>query len=289
MALVPWPCPHQGSFWAAAAVSMAPSPQTRMPSPRHSLRRPRCPSISSATFSGTVKCPSAGCCLFLSSGTSATSQKGQVGSWVAKETLPSASVPLFYPVSLFSSGCPYPSSLPLPPPHFPFLVSSSPPPLCLRVLSYSLPLPWPSLLALYLLVSLPQGYHGGSRGGEREILYILPTSSSSGVSPRAQHATLLNAFVHSVPDESSALEDRSMALSPEERDPGLFLLRKDSERRAILYRILWEEQNQVASNLQECVVQVQTEGRHLLTGTAGCPVLWHIHRVVLITGLTSFS
>lgn len=56
-------------------------------------------------------------------------------------------------------------------------------------------------------------------------------------------------FVRSVPDESSAS-------SPEDRDPGLFLLRKDSERRAILYKILWEEQNQVASNLQECVAQV---------------------------------
>ncbi|CAO2624146.1 Mitogen-activated protein kinase kinase kinase 15 [Lemmus lemmus] len=63
----------------------------------------------------------------------------------------------------------------------------------------------------------------------------------------------------SVPDESSAFEDRNTALSPEERDPGLFLLRKDSERRAILYRILWEEQNQVASNLQECVVQSSEE------------------------------
>lgn len=56
-------------------------------------------------------------------------------------------------------------------------------------------------------------------------------------------------FVRSVPDESAAS-------SPEDRDPGLFLLRKDSERRAILYKILWEEQNQVASNLQECVAQV---------------------------------
>ncbi|XP_004690137.2 PREDICTED: mitogen-activated protein kinase kinase kinase 15 [Condylura cristata] len=54
----------------------------------------------------------------------------------------------------------------------------------------------------------------------------------------------------SVPDESLALEDR---------DPGLFLLRKDSERRAILYRILWEEQNQVASNLQDCVAQSSEE------------------------------
>lgn len=93
-------------------------------------------------------------------------------------------------------------------------------------------------------------------------------------------------FVRSVPDESSALEDRNTALSPEERDPGLFLLRKDSERRAILYRILWEEQNQVASNLQECVVQVQAEGRGLITGT-GWPVLWHFHIVVMIAVLIS--
>ncbi|XP_014446857.1 mitogen-activated protein kinase kinase kinase 15, partial [Tupaia chinensis] len=59
------------------------------------------------------------------------------------------------------------------------------------------------------------------------------------------------------PDESSASEDRSAASSPEDRDPGLFLLRKDSERRAILHKILWEEQDQVAYNLQECVAQVQ--------------------------------
>ena len=67
------------------------------------------------------------------------------------------------------------------------------------------------------------------------------------------------AFVRSVPDESSASEDQSAASSLEDRNPGLFLLRKDSERRAILYRILWEQRNQVASNLQECVAQVQAE------------------------------
>uniref|UniRef100_A0A452U135 Mitogen-activated protein kinase kinase kinase 15 n=1 Tax=Ursus maritimus TaxID=29073 RepID=A0A452U135_URSMA len=57
----------------------------------------------------------------------------------------------------------------------------------------------------------------------------------------------------------------SAASSPEDRDPGLFLLRKDSERRAILYKILWEEQNQVASNLQECVAQ-SSEDLHLSVG-----------------------
>ncbi|XP_074850086.1 mitogen-activated protein kinase kinase kinase 15 isoform X2 [Carettochelys insculpta] len=59
----------------------------------------------------------------------------------------------------------------------------------------------------------------------------------------------------SVPDENSASEDRSASPSFEDRDSGLFLLRKDSERRAILYKILKEEQNKVASNLQECLAQ----------------------------------
>nr|XP_032633861.1 mitogen-activated protein kinase kinase kinase 15 isoform X1 [Chelonoidis abingdonii] len=63
----------------------------------------------------------------------------------------------------------------------------------------------------------------------------------------------------SVPDENSALEDRSASPSLEDRDSGLFLLMKDSERRAILYKILKEEQNKVASNLQECLSQNSEE------------------------------
>lgn len=64
------------------------------------------------------------------------------------------------------------------------------------------------------------------------------------------------AFWRSVPDEGSASEDRSASPSIEDKDSGLFLLRKDSERRAILYKILKEEQNEVASNLQDCIAQV---------------------------------
>ncbi|XP_007437725.1 mitogen-activated protein kinase kinase kinase 15 [Python bivittatus] len=63
----------------------------------------------------------------------------------------------------------------------------------------------------------------------------------------------------SVPDDSSVPDERSSPPSLEEKDAGLFLLRKDSERRAILYKILKEEQNQVASNLQECVAQSSEE------------------------------
>lgn len=62
--------------------------------------------------------------------------------------------------------------------------------------------------------------------------------------------------VCSVPDEGSASEDRSTSSSVEDKDSGLFLLQKDSERRAILYKILKEEQNKVASNLQDCIAQV---------------------------------
>ncbi|XP_015741761.1 mitogen-activated protein kinase kinase kinase 15 isoform X1 [Coturnix japonica] len=48
-------------------------------------------------------------------------------------------------------------------------------------------------------------------------------------------------------------------LLSEDKDSGLFLLRKDSERRAILYKILKEEQNKVASNLQDCIAQSSEE------------------------------
>lgn len=59
-----------------------------------------------------------------------------------------------------------------------------------------------------------------------------------------------------MPDEGSASEDRSASPSVEDKDSCLFLLQKDSERRAILYKILKEEQNKVASNLQDCIAQV---------------------------------
>lgn len=160
---------------------------------------------------------------------------------------------------------------PLPTPHFPFLVSSSPYPFCLPVLSlFPSPPPGP-LISLF-----PPHWKskGESRRGEG-IPHTLPASllpqflfwnlhPGQNLPPFPDTQKTLTVFICSAPDESPALDDRSPALLPEERDPGLFLLRKDSERRAILYRILWEEQNQVASNLQECVVQVQAEERHLI-------------------------
>lgn len=61
---------------------------------------------------------------------------------------------------------------------------------------------------------------------------------------------------HSVPDEGSVSEDRSAPPSPEDRDSGLFLLKKDSERRAILFKVLNEDQAKVISNLRENYIQV---------------------------------
>ncbi|KAI5939328.1 Mitogen-activated protein kinase kinase kinase 15 [Manis javanica] len=64
--------------------------------------------------------------------------------------------------------------------------------------------------------------------------------------------------LHSVLDDSAAS-------CPEDRDPDLLLQLKDSEHRAILYKILSEEQNQVASNLQECLAQ-SSEDLYLSVG-----------------------
>lgn len=60
----------------------------------------------------------------------------------------------------------------------------------------------------------------------------------------------------SVPDEGSVSEDRSAPPSPEDRDSGLFLLKKDSERRSILFKVLNDDQAKVISNLRENHIQV---------------------------------
>ena len=67
--------------------------------------------------------------------------------------------------------------------------------------------------------------------------------------------------VCSVPDEGSASEYRSAPPSPEDRDGGLFLLKKDSERRAILFKVLNEDQAMVISNLRENYIQVTVHSR----------------------------
>ncbi|XP_034416501.1 mitogen-activated protein kinase kinase kinase 15 [Cyclopterus lumpus] len=63
----------------------------------------------------------------------------------------------------------------------------------------------------------------------------------------------------SVPDEGSVSDDRSAPPSPEDRDGGLFLLKKDSERRAILFKVLNDDQAKVISNLKENHIQGSEE------------------------------
>ncbi|XP_028288631.1 mitogen-activated protein kinase kinase kinase 15 isoform X2 [Parambassis ranga] len=63
----------------------------------------------------------------------------------------------------------------------------------------------------------------------------------------------------SVPDEGSVSEDRSVPPSPEDRDSGLFMLKKDSERRSILFKVLNEDQEKVISNLKENHMQGSEE------------------------------
>ncbi|KAM8819833.1 mitogen-activated protein kinase kinase kinase 15 [Eudromia elegans] len=89
---------------------------------------------------------------------------------------------------------------------------------------------------------------------QHDVFFERPKRSISEMQTKHPISHLL-----SVPNDSLALEDRSASPSVEDRDSGLFLLRKDSERRAILYKILKEEQNEVASNLQDCIAQSSEE------------------------------
>ncbi|XP_060128689.1 mitogen-activated protein kinase kinase kinase 5 isoform X3 [Zootoca vivipara] len=63
----------------------------------------------------------------------------------------------------------------------------------------------------------------------------------------------LRSLFLSIPDEN--FEDHSAPPSPEEKDSGIFMLKKDSERRATLHRILTEDQDKVVRNLMEALAQ----------------------------------
>uniref|UniRef100_H3BXD0 mitogen-activated protein kinase kinase kinase n=1 Tax=Tetraodon nigroviridis TaxID=99883 RepID=H3BXD0_TETNG len=63
----------------------------------------------------------------------------------------------------------------------------------------------------------------------------------------------------SIPVEN--FEDHSAPPSPEEKDTGFFMLRKDSERRATLHRILTEDRDKVVANLTEAFTQGTEEMR----------------------------
>uniref|UniRef100_A0A3Q1CSP4 mitogen-activated protein kinase kinase kinase n=1 Tax=Amphiprion ocellaris TaxID=80972 RepID=A0A3Q1CSP4_AMPOC len=66
-----------------------------------------------------------------------------------------------------------------------------------------------------------------------------------------------NFFLPSIPVEN--FEDHSAPPSPDEKDSGFFMLRKDSERRATLHHILTEDQDKVVTNLMEALTQGSEE------------------------------
>uniref|UniRef100_A0A8C3AX47 mitogen-activated protein kinase kinase kinase n=1 Tax=Cyclopterus lumpus TaxID=8103 RepID=A0A8C3AX47_CYCLU len=61
----------------------------------------------------------------------------------------------------------------------------------------------------------------------------------------------------SIPVEN--FEDHSAPPSPDEKDSGFFMLRKDSERRATLHHILTEDRDKVVANLMEALKQGSEE------------------------------
>ncbi|XP_068197922.1 mitogen-activated protein kinase kinase kinase 5 isoform X2 [Antennarius striatus] len=71
----------------------------------------------------------------------------------------------------------------------------------------------------------------------------------------------------SIPVEN--FEDHSAPPSPDEKDSGFFMLRKDSERRATLHHILTEDRDKVVTNLMEAFTQgsedIKLKPQHIST------------------------
>uniref|UniRef100_A0A7N6BW57 mitogen-activated protein kinase kinase kinase n=1 Tax=Anabas testudineus TaxID=64144 RepID=A0A7N6BW57_ANATE len=120
----------------------------------------------------------------------------------------------------------------------------------------------------------PSGYHAYTRTDSCCLCTSLGTHSSQA---RLVSVNKLNGASHfcksfvvlccceitaclcaycSVPDEGLASEDRSAPPSPEDRDSGLFLLKKDSERRAILFKVLNEDQEKELQLSVEHIKQI---------------------------------
>ncbi|XP_051732206.1 mitogen-activated protein kinase kinase kinase 5 isoform X2 [Ctenopharyngodon idella] len=79
----------------------------------------------------------------------------------------------------------------------------------------------------------------------------------------------------SIPVEN--FEDHSAPPSPEEKDSGFFMLRKDSERRATLHRILTEDKEKIVLHLLEALTQGSEETK-----------LKHQHISTLVASLGDF-
>lgn len=76
-----------------------------------------------------------------------------------------------------------------------------------------------------------------------------------------RRVTFLLKSLLSIPVEN--FEDHSAPPSPDEKDSGFFMLRKDSERRATLHHILTEDRDKVVANLTEALAQVVKKRSHM--------------------------
>lgn len=81
-------------------------------------------------------------------------------------------------------------------------------------------------------------------------------------------------MLRSIPVEN--FEDHSAPPSPDEKDSGFFMLRKDSERRATLHHILTEDGDKVVANLMEALAQVGGVGKNTNDSRdAPIPIPWY--------------
>lgn len=100
-------------------------------------------------------------------------------------------------------------------------------------------------------------------------------SSSSSKSYNEREVKGHRSLFLSIPVEN--FEDHSAPPSPEEKDSGFFMLKKDSERRATLHRILTEDREKIVLHLLEALTQGSEETK-----------LKHQHISTLVASLGDF-
>ncbi|MGH0127528.1 UNVERIFIED_CONTAM: hypothetical protein FKN15_064764 [Acipenser sinensis] len=87
--------------------------------------------------------------------------------------------------------------------------------------------------------------------------FLTVTSRKRRTQNKFTGALTKTGWKHCIPVEN--FEDHSAPPSPEEKDTGFFMLKKDSERRATLHKILTEDQDKVVKNLVEALAQGSEE------------------------------
>ncbi|XP_060705912.1 mitogen-activated protein kinase kinase kinase 5 [Hemiscyllium ocellatum] len=116
--------------------------------------------------------------------------------------------------------------------------------------SISLPVP-------VVVEELSSGSEFGSVSPDSDLKQDLFFFKSRAKSCIEKESKASRPLLLSIPDDH--FEDHSAPPSPEDKDAGFFMLKKDSERRATLHRILTEDQDKVVRNLLESLMQGSEE------------------------------